>query len=70
MRSQNELGELVSMLWLTPAMDRLFTESASGRRRFLDRLVLAIDPAHATRVAAFERSVRERSHLLRGGRQS
>lgn len=68
LRSQNELGELVSMLWLTPAMDRLFTEGASGRRRFLDRLVLAIDPAHATRVAAFERSVRERSHLLRGGR--
>lgn len=68
LRSQNELGELVSMLWLTPAMDRLFTEGAAGRRRFLDRLVLAIDPAHATRVAAFERSVRERSHLLRGGR--
>ena len=58
----------MSLIWLTPAMDRLFTEGASGRRRFLDRLVLAIDPDHAARVAAYERSLRERSHLLRAGR--
>ena len=69
LRSQNALGELTSLLWLTPAMDRLFAEGASGRRRFLDRLVLALDPAHATRVAAFERALRERSHLLRAGRR-
>jgi DNA replication and repair protein RecF len=69
LRSQTALGEFVSLLWLTPAMDRLFSEGASGRRRFLDRLVLAIDPEHATRVAAFERALRERSHLLRGGRR-
>jgi DNA replication and repair protein RecF len=69
LRSQIGLGSFVSLLWLTPAMDRLFAESATGRRRFLDRLVLAIDPAHAARVASFERSVRERSHLLRGGRR-
>jgi DNA replication and repair protein RecF len=68
MRSQNGLGELVSLLWLTPAMDRLFADGASARRRFLDRLVLAVDPGHAARVAAFERSLRERSHLLRNGR--
>ena len=69
LRSQTGLGDHVSLLWLTPAMDRLFAEGATGRRRFLDRLVLAIDPAHAARVAAFERSLRERSHLLRGGRR-
>ena len=69
LRSQNALGEHLSLLWLTPAMDRLFAEGAAGRRRFLDRLVLAIDPAHAARVAAFERASRERSHLLRAGRR-
>ncbi len=69
LRGQNALGEHVSLLWLTPAMDRLFAESASGRRRFLDRLVLTLDPAHATRVAAYERASRERSHLLRAGRR-
>jgi DNA replication and repair protein RecF len=69
MRGQNALGEHVSLLWLTPAMDRLFAESAGGRRRFLDRLVLSLDPAHAGRVAAYERAARERSHLLRAGRR-
>lgn len=68
LRSQTELGAWLSLVWLTPAMDRLFTDSAAGRRRFLDRLVLAVDPGHATRVAAFERAMRERSHLLRAGR--
>jgi DNA replication and repair protein RecF len=68
LRSQTGLGEHVSLLWLTPAMDRLFTEGAAARRRFLDRLVLAIDPNHAARVAAYERGLKERSHLLRAGR--
>jgi DNA replication and repair protein RecF len=69
LRSQNGLGEHVSVLWLTPAMDRLFAESAGGRRRFLDRLVLAVDAAHAARVAGYERAARERAHLLRSGRR-
>jgi DNA replication and repair protein RecF len=69
LRGQNALGEHVSLLWLTPAMDRLFAESAGGRRRFLDRLVLTIDAAHAARVAGYERAARERSHLLRAGRR-
>jgi DNA replication and repair protein RecF len=69
LRNQNALGEHVSLLWLTPAMDRLFADSASGRRRFLDRLVLAVDPAHASRAATYERSARERSHLLRASRR-
>ncbi len=62
------LGEHLSMLWVTPAMDRLFVEAPSGRRRFLDRLVLAFDPTHATRVAAYEKAMRERTRLLKDGR--
>lgn len=68
LRSQTALGDFVSLIWLTPSMDRLFSEGASGRRRFLDRLVLAIDSAHAGRVAGFERALRERSQLLRSAR--
>ena len=69
LRGQTALGGYVSLVWLTPALDRLFSEAPAARRRFLDRLVLAIDPAHATRVAGFERALRERSHLLRTGRR-
>ncbi len=58
------LAELVSMVWLTPAMDRLFVEGASERRRFLDRLVMGFDPAHGTRAGAYDRALRERNKLL------
>lgn len=68
LRGQTALGTYLSLVWLTPSLDRLFSEAPAGRRRFLDRLVLALDPVHATRVASFERALRERSHLLRGGR--
>lgn len=61
------LAGLVSALWLTPAMDRLFIEGAGGRRRFLDRLVLGQDAGHAARSGAYEHAMRERSRLLRGG---
>jgi len=64
-RSQAALGERLGILWLTPAMDRLFAEGPAGRRRFLDRLVLGLDPVHASRVAAYEQALRERSRLLR-----
>ncbi len=64
-RSQQKLGEILSMTWLTPQMDGLFRESASGRRRFLDRLVYGFDAAHAGRVAAYEQSLRERARLLK-----
>ena len=50
-RSQTALAEHISMVWLTPAMDRLFVGAPSGRRRFLDRLVFAFDPAHAANAA-------------------
>jgi DNA replication and repair protein RecF len=52
------------VVWLTPAMDRLFNGPASERRRFLDRLVLAVDASHSTRVNALERSLRSRNRLL------
>jgi DNA replication and repair protein RecF len=62
-----ELGEVVQMVWLTPAMDRLFIESASGRRRFLDRLVLGFDAAHARSATRYETAMRERARLLKYG---
>jgi DNA replication and repair protein RecF len=56
------------VIWLTPAMDGLFSGAASERRRFLDRLVLAIDAEHAGRVSALERSLRSRNRLLEEAR--
>jgi DNA replication and repair protein RecF len=58
------LSQHLRILWLTPAMDRLFLEATSERRRFLDRLVMGLDPAHGTRVNAYERALRERNRLL------
>lgn len=58
------LGEWLTVLWLTPAMDRLFAEPASERRRFLDRLALALAPAHAHHSARYEAAMRERNRLL------
>ncbi len=54
----------VRVVWLIPAMDALFAGAPSERRRFLDRLVLAVDAEHASRVAALERSLRSRNRLL------
>ena len=62
--SVNALSERLSVLWLTPAMDRLFTDSAGGRRRFLDRLVLALEPSHAHHSARYEAAMRARNKLL------
>lgn len=66
-KTQAELAKLASFVWLTPQMDRLFTEGASARRRFLDRLVLGFDPEHANALAAYERAMRDRLRLLRDG---
>jgi DNA replication and repair protein RecF len=63
-RSSEALLDHVRIVWLTPAMDGLFTGSASDRRRFLDRAVLAIDRKHGSRVNAFERAMRGRNRLL------
>jgi DNA replication and repair protein RecF len=62
--SANSLSDWLSVLWLTPAMDRLFADAASGRRRFLDRLVLALNSGHATHAARYEAAMRARNKLL------
>lgn len=60
----NSLSEWLAILWLTPAMDRLFTGPAGDRRRFLDRLVLALEPSHAHHSARYEAAMRARNKLL------
>lgn len=60
----NALSEWLSVGWLTPAMDRLFAEGPGARRRFLDRLVLALEPGHARNAARLENALRERNRLL------
>ena len=60
----NDLAQWLSILWLTPAMDRLFMEGASGRRNFLDRLVTALEPDHARNSGRYEAARRERNRLL------
>ena len=63
-KSQMALSDYISCLWLTPQMDRLFIEGASGRRRFLDRLIFTFDAGHSGRVTRYENAVRQRSKLL------
>jgi DNA replication and repair protein RecF len=58
------LSEWLSVLWLTPAMDRLFAGTTGDRRRFLDRLVLALEPGHAHHAARYEAAMRARNKLL------
>jgi DNA replication and repair protein RecF len=65
--SSADLGDIVQLIWLTPAMDRLFIESAGGRRRFLDRLVLGFDASHARAATRYETAMRERARLLKYG---
>ncbi|WP_448500792.1 DNA replication/repair protein RecF [Sphingomonas sp.] len=62
--SANALSEWLSVLWLTPAMDRLFVEPPGERRRFLDRLVLALKPGHGVHASRYEGAMRERNRLL------
>ena len=67
-RSQSALGDHFAVSWLVPSMDRLFQEGGTGRRKFLDRLVHAFDPEHASRLNKFEHAMRERNRLLKEGR--
>lgn len=67
-RTADALLEWLRVIWLVPAMDALFTGPASERRRFLDRLVLTIDPAHGRRSLDYERAMRQRNRLLVEGR--
>ncbi|TIO05865.1 DNA replication/repair protein RecF [Mesorhizobium sp.] len=66
-RSAEDMLEWLRVVWLTPAMDALFTGPAADRRRFLDRLVLAIDPGHGQRALDYEKAMRGRNRLLAEG---
>jgi len=66
-RSAEELLEWLRVIWLTPSMDALFTGPAGDRRRFLDRLVLAIDTQHGQRASDYEKAMRGRNRLLAEG---
>ncbi|WP_378945051.1 DNA replication/repair protein RecF [Mesorhizobium sp. ANAO-SY3R2] len=63
-KSADEMLDWLRVVWLTPSMDALFTGPAGDRRRFLDRLVLAIDPAHGQRALDYEKAMRGRNRLL------
>ncbi|MDW8397095.1 MAG: DNA replication/repair protein RecF [Acetobacteraceae bacterium] len=67
LRAQSELARFMAAAWLTPQMDRLFEDSASDRRRFLDRLVYALEPSHAREVAAHDAAMAGRNRLLAEG---
>ncbi len=59
------LGRILRILWLVPAMDRLWIEAAEGRRRFLDRVTLSFYPDHAEAVLSYEKAMRDRNRLLK-----
>ena len=65
----NDLAQYFAILWLTPAMDRLFADGASARRRFLDRLVLALDPVHAAHSSRYDSALKQRNRMLGEGQQ-
>lgn len=63
--TQAMLGQITRVLWLVPSMDRLWTEAAEGRRRFLDRMTLSFLPDHGEAVLAYEKAMRDRNRLLK-----
>ncbi|MGR3572831.1 DNA replication/repair protein RecF [Brevirhabdus sp.] len=67
---QVALGRIARILWLVPAMDRLWTESAEGRRRFLDRMTLSFLPDHAEVALDYEKAMRQRNRLLKDGQRN
>lgn len=67
--AQAELGRYISCVWVTPQMDRLFLDQASVRRKFLDRFIVAFDPAHTGRVMRYDNAMSQRSKLLRSAAQ-
>lgn len=62
---QIALGRIARIVWLVPAMDRLWIEGAEGRRRFLDRMVMSFEPRHGEAVLSYEKAMRERNRLLK-----
>ena len=64
---QLALGRLARIVWLVPVMDRLWVEGAEGRRRFLDRLTMSMEPRHAEQSMIYEKTMRERNRMLKDG---
>jgi DNA replication and repair protein RecF len=62
---QVALGKIARIVWLIPAMDRLWIEGADGRRRFLDRMTMSFEPTHGEAVLTYEKAMRERNRLLK-----
>lgn len=62
---QVALGRVLRIVWLIPAMDRLWIEGADGRRRFLDRITMSFEPGHGEAVLTYEKAMRERNRLLK-----
>lgn len=69
-KNQHELAEWLSVVWITPYMDQVFNEGISSKRKFIDRLIQAIYPDHASQVYRYEHLLRERMHVLKSARQS
>ena len=65
--TQASLGRILRVLWLVPAMDRLWIDASEGRRRFLDRMTLSFIPDHAEAVLAYDKAMRDRNRLLKDG---
>jgi DNA replication and repair protein RecF len=63
--TQAALGRVLRVLWLVPAMDRLWIEAAEGRRRFLDRMTLSFFPDHAEQSLIYEKAMRDRNRLIK-----
>lgn len=63
--TQTALGRVARIVWLVPSMDRLWTDAAEGRRRFLDRLALSFEPEHAEAALSYEKALRQRNRLLK-----
>jgi len=63
--TQVALGRVARILWLVPSMDRLWTDGAEGRRRFLDRMTMSFEPSHAQSVLTYDKAMRERNRLLK-----
>lgn len=62
---QASLGRVLRILWLVPAMDRLWIEAAEGRRRFLDRMTLSFFPDHGERTLTYDKAMRDRNRLIK-----
>ena len=68
-KSQSALTDWLSVIWVTPAMNRIFLETGSLKRKFIDRLIYAFDPKHAERLHRYEHLLKERSTVLTSGRE-